>query len=286
MPFVINTWLFCMTTLKSKPPVIALLATLPARRVLLQRALSTVVTQTALPDAVVIVSDGELPINGPLDPDGSSLPLHCLANSFAKGAANTWNTGIAYIAAYWPDCYVAILDDDDEWDADHLATCLITALQHSWPDVVLSGLRMIRDGVELPREPIKHASIDDFLAGNPGWQGSNTFICLGALMRAGGFTPGLHSCNDRDLAIRVLSLSQVSVAYTGRHSVSWHLDSGREALSSPSSQSKLAGLAHFYHLHGQHMEAEVRQQFFARSHQLFGWTQEQILQRAREWKHA
>lgn len=275
-----------MTTLGSKPPVIALLATLPARRVLLQRALSTVVIQTALPDAVVIISDGELPTNASLDLKDSSLTLHCLSNCSAKGAANTWNTGIAYIAASWPDCYVAILDDDDEWDADHLATCLTTALQHSWPDVVLSGLRMIRDGVELPREPIKHACVQDFLAGNPGWQGSNTFIRLGTLLRAGGFTPGLHSCNDRDLAIRVLSLSHVGVAYTGQHSASWHLDSEREALSSPSSQSKLAGLAHFYHLHGQRMTVDVRQQFFARSQQLFGWTQEQILQRAREWEHA
>lgn len=275
-----------MTAMGSKPSVVALLATLPARQELLQRALSTVFTQTALPDAVVVVSDGELQIDAFLDLEDCSLPLHCLTNYLAKGAANTWNTGIAYIAASWPDCYVAILDDDDEWDADHLATCLTTALHHSWPDVVLSSLRMIRDGVELPREPIKRVRVQDFLAGNPGWQGSNTFIRLGALMRAGGFTPGLHSCNDRDLAIRVLSLPQVSVAYTGRHSANWHLDSERETLSSPNSQSKLAGLAHFYNLHGRRMDAEVRQQFFARAHQLFGWSQEQILQRAREWKHA
>lgn len=163
-----------MATLKSKPVVIALFTPLPERRGLPQRALSTVVTPTALPDAVVLVSDGRLPVDRSIDTESCSLPLHCLTNSFARGAANTWNTGVAYIAASWPDCYVAILDDDDEWDANHLATCLTAARQLSWPDVVLSGLRMIRDGMEIPREPIKHARVQDFLAGNPGWQGSNT----------------------------------------------------------------------------------------------------------------
>jgi len=275
-----------MASLKCKPPVIALLATLPERRELLLRALSTVVSQSVLPDAVVIVSDGDIPIDSSLVGDDIYLPLHCLVNDLENGVANTWNTGISYIAASWPDCYVAILDDDDEWDTDHLAICLTTARQDSWPDVVLSGLRMIRDGVELPRDPVKDARVKDFLVGNPGWQGSNTFIRLDTLMRAGRFTPGLQSCNDRDLAIRVLSLFSVKIAYTGRHSANWHLHSDRAALSSQGSQSKLVGLAHFYHLHGPRMEDEIRQQFFARSLQLFSWTQEQILQRAKEWEHA
>lgn len=272
--------------LKYKSPVIALVATLPERREKLQRALSTVLAQTVLPDAVVIVFDGDRPIDCPMPQEDSSVPVHCLINNLEKGAANTWNTGITYIAANWPDCYVGIIDDDDEWDSDHLATCLITAQQHSWPDVVLSGLRVICDDEELPREPIRDVCVQDFLVGNPGWQGSNTFIWLDTLLRAGKFTPGLQSCNDRDLAIRVLDLLSVNIAYTGSHSATWYLHSDRMALSNQNSQSKLAGLAYFYYLHGHRMEEELRQQFFSRSLQLFCWTQEQILQRAEEWAHA
>lgn len=271
----------------SAPAVVLLLATQPERTQLLHRALASVQSQVTLPDAAVIVCDG-----GTLIP--SSLPclsappiqMHCLSNPKVSGAARTWNTGIHHIATHWPDCYVAILDDDDEWDMDHLATCLVTARQNQWPDVVLSGLRMIRDDVEQTREPIVHAKVQDFLVGNPGWQGSNTFIRFTTLLRAGGFTPGLQSCNDRDLAIRVLSLDGVRIAFTGRHTASWHLDSHRSALSTQGSQHKLDGLAHFYHLHGHRMSTDIRQQFFDRASSLLGWQQEQILQRAQEWLHA
>lgn len=271
------------------PELIVLVATVSGREHFLSRALHSIANQTMSADSVVIVGDGTQ-----VDPSvtqrhfqiSSFSSVNCLVNQHDTGVANTWNTGILFIAERWPDCYLAILDDDDEWDANHLAHCLETACLSQWPDVVISGLRMYRDGVELPREPMQAACIQDFLAGNPGWQGSNTFIKLTTLLRAGSFTPDLQSCNDRDLAIRVLSLDDVHVAFTGCHTASWHLDSNRTSLSSKGSQTKLDGLAHFYCLHSHRMTASIRQQFFARAVALFGWQEADILQCAREWGRA
>jgi len=276
-----------MDALATNPPIVLLLATLPERSQLLQRAVASVVAQHVLPVAAVVVCDGGKPApSSLLGLEASSVPMHCLNNREALGAACSWNKGIRYIAKRWPQSYVAILDDDDEWDAIHLSACLETARRHDWPDVVLSGLRLIRNGVEHTRQPVRQVHVQDFLAGNPGWQGTNTFIRLATLQRAGGFTPGLQSCNDRDLAIRVLSMDGVRIAYTGRHTASWHLDTDRKVLTAYRSEQKLEGLAHFYQLHCWRMSLLTRQLFFQRASDLFGWRQDDIMQRATERQHA
>ena len=269
------------------PPVVLLMACQPQRVNLLQRALASVYAQSALPHRAVLVMDGESTPD-PILPAGAASPvqIHYLANHFAPGAANTWNVGIRYATQHWPDSYLAILDDDDEWEAEHLATCIATARRHQWPDVVLSGLRMIVDGVEQNCPPIHEVSERHFLVGNPGWHGSNTFIRLATLLRAGAFTPDLASCNDRDLAIRVLALGDIRFAFTRRHTAKWHLDRSRQALSSRNSPEKLAGLARFYCLHGHRMNEDVCRAYFERAETVFGWRKEDILNHAKEYQHA
>jgi len=276
-----------VTRSDSEPQIVVLIATLPNRQELLRRALASVYAQSTPPGRTVLILDGESRDDVPLScPTGQLIDVHSLVNLGSPGAANTWNTGIQYAAKHWPSCYVAMLDDDDEWDPDHLATCLALARRNHWPDVVLSGLRMIQDGVERFRPPIGQAKKRDFLSGNPGWQGSNTFIRLATLLRAGGFTPGLTSCNDRDLAIRVLCLGDARIVFTHRHTASWHLDESRKALSSNKNPKKLDGLAHFYALHGHRMTPDVRQSFFERAQTIFGWRQEDVVLRAVDYQDA
>lgn len=269
------------------PGIRVLIATVPGRTSLLRRALASVSAQTVAPNAVVIVCDCGM---GPGDRAAMVEPvtegLHWLYNPGLPGAANAWNAGIDYIAQNWPDDYLAILDDDDTWDPDHLAECMVCAVQAAWPELVISGLRAWVDGTEQAREPISSVCVSDFLAGNPGWQGSNTFIRIATLLRAGRFTPGLTSCNDRDLAIRVLSLDGVRPAFTGRHTVNWHHDHGRTSLSSMGSASKLDGLARFHQLHGWRMTPEIEARYFTRARDLFGLSRDLILQRQKELDHA
>ena len=159
--------------------------------------------------------------------------------------------------------------DDDEWDDDHLRQCEMGSREvHA--DVVLPGLRVVKDGVELPRAPLLSISRGDFLAGNPGWQGSNTFVKSRALERAGGFSDGLPSTNDRDLAVRLLGLPDLTVAFTGRMTASWHVRSHGEALSRAGSPEKQAGLLQFFALHGNLMSPEVKTRCRTRARELFG----------------
>ena len=72
-----------------------------------------------------------------------------LRNLRAAGAAGAWNTGLEYLASRKFDGFVAILDDDDAWDDNHLA-CNLDAARRTNATVVISGLRLLRDGV--PRE--------------------------------------------------------------------------------------------------------------------------------------
>ena len=136
-------------------------------------------------------------------------------------------------------------------------------------DVVLSGLRVIRSGVELQRQPLTSISRDDFLAGNPGWQGSNTFAKLSALARVGGFTNGMPSANDRDLAVRLLSLPDLTVSFTNQMTATWHLDSQPDALSRRGGTEKREGLAWLLRQHGHLMTPDIRARFLARARDLF-----------------
>lgn len=270
-------------------PIVGLIATLPARDSLLRVAIPSIANQARPLDALVIVSDNATLPTGVVQGLKNlmpCIPVHLLSNTRAPGAANTWNTGIEHIANYWAEVYVAILDDDDQWDFDHLKMCEDVARTAAWPDVVVSGLRMRLDGDEVPREPPLFLCVQDFLSGNPGWQGSNTFIRLNTLIEAGRFTEGLRSCNDRDLAIRVLSLNGCRFAFTGRHTASWNLDSGRPSLSSRRGEAKRAGLAQFLALHGHRMNEAARRGFFERAERLFGWSETEILAGSETSAHA
>lgn len=270
-----------MTITSDAPlPVIALIATTPRVELLQNRALPSIQRQSQPPDAAVVVADQRKLTVEEAEASVAAVPsvtTYLLANVLTRGVAGAWNTGLNFIAQRWPACYVAILDDDDEWDSDHIETCVGTAHQAGGPDVVVSGLRILRDGEEIPRPPLTKLHVDDFLVGNPGWQGSNTFVSIQTLLKAGMFTEGLASSNDRDLAIRILSQPQSRIAFTGKHTTTWNIDSHRTCLSSPGSAEKSRGLASFLRLHGHRMTPEIRDQFYRRAQQLFGFTPEDIL---------
>ncbi|MEB3733322.1 glycosyltransferase [Halopseudomonas pachastrellae] len=261
------------------PPLIALVATKPRFEYLLGRSLPSICSQARKPDALIVVSD-ERPLTereqDQLRACVEGVPVHFLSNKGAHGAAGSWNTGIELVRASWPAAYIAILDDDDAWDAGHLQLCCDCAMANDMPSVIVSGLRLCKDGMEVPTTPPVALSADDFLAGNPGWQGSNTFISLQTLVRAGGFTEGLASCNDRDLAVRVLSLPGVSFGFTGKHTATWYLGTAVDQLSRKGGAEKLRGLAMFYQLHAQRMTPAIRKQFFERANAYFGFDESQI----------
>lgn len=261
------------------PPVVALIATKPRLEYLLARSLPSIHSQVRKPDALIIVADdAKLTAREQQEVREciNEVPVHFSNNKGAVGAAGSWNTGIDIAQAGWPNAYIALLDDDDDWDPYHLHDCCSCALQNKMADVIVSGLRIWKDGIEVPSTPPTALTADDFLAGNPGWQGSNTFISLQTLVRAGRFTEGLASCNDRDLAVRVLSLPDVSLGFTGKHTATWYLGTASDQLSRRGGPEKLQGLAMFYQLHGRRMTPAIRKQFFERANTYFGFDEHQV----------
>jgi glycosyltransferase involved in cell wall biosynthesis len=241
-------------------------------------ALPSILRQTRAVAQVVVVNDGvpfdavqEAVLRRLLDP----VPLVLLENQRVRGAAGAWNTGLQHLLASLWDGYVALLDDDDTWDASHVAENL-QAAEREHADIVISGLRLVIDGLERERALPCGLIPGDFLVGNPGWQGSNTFVSRRLWETVGGFRDGLQSLNDRDLAIRLLRVPGVRVSYTGLWTATWNLSTRGDALSAPRSAAKISGLRWFWRLYGGEMSAPEASAFFSRARDLFAVRRDEI----------
>lgn len=254
--------------------IATLIATRPRTASLVTTSLPSIARQSRAPDIVLLAPDSR-----PLSDEEyrrckaalAGIPLQVLPNMQGAGLAAAWNSGLNALSGSGLADYVALLDDDDEWDSDHLEACQSGALnERPFAEVVISGLRIVRGGIEIPRQPLAGVRVEDFLVGNPGWQGSNTFVTLDLFQRIGGFTVGLRSANDRDLAVRILDQPDVRIAFTKRMTATWHIDSQPDAISRLGSEDKRQGLRQFHQLHGHRMTELQRRRAVERALQLFG----------------
>ena len=100
------------------------------------------------------------------------------------------------------------------------------------------------------------------------------------LEKVKGFRNGLVSCNDRDLAIRILKLPELKYNCTGKWTASWsYRDTG--TLSSPASIQKLQGLAQFWILYGKEFTSTETDIFFERGEKKFKFTKQEIMDYSR-----
>lgn len=257
---------------------IVIVATQNMRETFFDRALTSIGRQTIKPEQIIIVNDGvpfsvkqEEKIKYILEDNDYTIR----SNIYTKGAAGAWNSALKFICESSFSGFVSILDDDDEWDANHLEENLTTAKLES-ADVVISGLRIInRNTLYIRKLPTKLVP-KDFLTGNPGWQGSNTFVSMKVFKTVKGFRNGLLSTNDRDLAFRILSLPDLKVSYTNNWTSSWYVDSDDLSLSLPKSKSKVEGLRWFWYLYSTHFEKKDRNVFFERAWDLFQISKKEI----------
>ena len=259
------------------PFVVALVATRD-RPALLQRALASIATQTRPPDALVIVEDGRdvsrdvrRAVVGLVLPSSTHVIL--LGNRRTPGAAGAWNAGLDEATRRFAPAeavHIAVLDDDDWWDQDHLAACLSQAVSHDL-DMVASGIVRHDDmhPCGLVQEPPAALSADVALVRNPHIQGSNLFIRLSALLHAGLFDESLRSTTDRDLLVR---LADIGISYGALARATVHHDARgeRPRLSTAGSEVKSQGLAWFWRKHHRRMDGEQRDAFRRRARTLFG----------------
>lgn len=274
--------------LRNAPAVAALIAT-RGRFDLLERAVESILAQTCPPERLVIVVDlaeDDLPEDD-LATRTDLIQQHCsgkvhltiLRNRRTRNrAAGAWNTGLDHLhrdvqivshADHW---FVAILDDDDSWEPDHIEACLAVAIA-SGANMVASGLiRHERSG-----DPGHFHSIpqtlnarQQFISGQH-IQGSNLFVRLDLLLMSGMFDEHLPSCTDRDLCIRLAALPILRFGSTSRHTVHHIADSDRERLSTPESPPKQDGLTRFWHKHEARFDETAHTLAAERALSLFGW---------------
>ena len=257
-------------------PLVVLIAATDRSHLHLSRTIPSLLRQTKGWDAVVVVDDSSSSSDlikanfGSAGLNGLSL----IANRRAKGAAGAWNAGLEFIRTNIGEAWVAILDDDDEWAHDHLETCHSKVADGV--DAVIGGIITLVD--EVPASVPNHDRFlpGSFLQHNPGWQGSNTFVRLSSLERAGCFDEGLACTHDRDLAIRLLSLDGFTHVRTGVVTARYHIGANEPAYTRRLNPVKLSGLRSFWLKHRSRMSDEQEAGFFTHAAAMFGFSRQQI----------
>ena len=196
-------------------PLVVLIAATDRAHLHLSRTIPSLLRQTMGWDAVVVVDDSSHS-SGQIKANFGSAGLNHLylvANQRPKGAAGAWNTGLDFIRKNIGEAWVAILDDDDEWSADHLESC--HAKVTDGVDAVIGGIITLVDEVPSSIPSHERFAPGSFLQHNPGWQGSNTFVRLSALEKAGRFDEALECTHDRDPRRGLLQLLHAGHARSG-----------------------------------------------------------------------
>ena len=259
-------------------PLVVLITATDRSHLHLSRTIPSLLRQTKGWDAVVVVDDS-LSSSDQIKANFGSAGLqglNLITNRRAKGAAGAWNSGLEFIRANIGEAWVAILDDDDEWSANHLETCYSKV--SVGVDAVIGGIITFVD--EVPASVPYHGEfhLGSFLQHNPGWQGSNTFVRLSSLERAGCFDEALACTHDRDLAIRLLSLDDFTHVRSGEVTAKYHVSANEPAYTRRLNPVKLSGLRTFWLKHRSRMNEEQEAGFFAHAATMFDFSRQQITQ--------
>ncbi len=253
---------------------VVVLATTGQRPELLDRALRSVKAQTLPPERIVLVVDRQDADVGAIEQRFQTLglPLAVLHNGRTAGASGAWNQAMHALEPEFDlDSTIAsFLDDDDWWDPCYLEDVAAVA-DHA--DVVAAAF--FRHDTDCPDgrviTPPAALRASDFLATNPGIQGSNLSLRLRTWLQVGGFDEALRSCTDRDLCIRLADLG-ARLRIQSRPACHHDTLHGSQRLTDKGSTAKLRGLDAFYRKYAWRMTPSQTDAFKVRAADLFGWS--------------
>jgi len=234
------------------------------RPALLSRALASVAAQSRRPDEVILVDDGDSPLEA-----APGAGVRVVRQEGPHGAARARNLGASVAGG----TFLAFLDDDDTWHPAYLAEAEHLALTGRL-DLVLTAFLKVREregGSEAVPEKVPPATLqpEDFLVRNPGLRGSNLFLSRATFLQAGGFDPALASFHDMDLGFRLAHLPHLQYGRNERPRVNFHVHPGPR-LSTAGAPTNVAGLRGFLDKHAATMGPERVSAFRERARQLFG----------------
>jgi SAM-dependent methyltransferase len=235
---------------------------------LLERALRSVYSQTRPPDLCIVISNSN-------KESANEEKILCQQHGFffaenrrTINYAGALNTAIEEIIMYLgiaDDIYFASLDDDDEWLPEYLS--FIEQQNDENNDLLAASLLRKSDNEhELLILP-KALSVRDFLRGNPGICGSNTFVRLRLLLNAGCFDENLNATTDRDVLIRIFQQNPRYRTFE-KHFVIQHADHDQHRLTTDFTR-KRGSLLHFHKKWKCLMSDEDYKAFIDRSKKFF-----------------
>ncbi|GLJ60721.1 glycosyl transferase [Microbacterium barkeri] len=168
----------------------------------LREALDSVLSQTLLPDEILVVSDdgNEESAAVVASFSGAAIPVSYIRNEERPGASGSRNVGAAQATGEW----LAFLDDDDLWLPGYLLHSR-ERIEESGKECVVTWLEMFRDGLRAPGLEIRpNVPASDAASRNPGITGSNFVIHRDAFAAIGGFDGNFRVMNDLDFFYRYL----------------------------------------------------------------------------------
>ncbi len=242
---------------------------------LLPRALSSVNEQRRKPDFVYVISNSTREIFSKEQEICSRFGVELFQNYRTENYAGALNTGAEEIVkrqGISNDIYFASLDDDDIWLPDYLIEIEENNTEN-FDLLAANYLRFSKEENLLMNLPGK-LSASDFLKGNPGIGGSNTFIRLKTLLKAGCFDEALHSSVDRDFFVRVFQ-QKPKYKIINKHLVTAYTDKNRERLTT-NKEKKIKSLQIFYYKYRHLMNDNEKEQFFKRAKNYFAIEQSEI----------
>lgn len=236
---------------------------------LLKKAMDSVLIQIKQPHEVIVVSDSNKENKEKEKQECNESKFTFLENKFTSNYAGNLNTAISYIIQKYliesnnlfNNLFIAFLDDDDYWDESYLYQCY----QETQDDIdfVVAGLLFNQGEGFVPLSIPSTLCIEQFLTGNPHIQGSNTFIRLTTLLKAGCFDENMSSTTDRDLFTRIMMLNP-RYKIIHKHLVYIQAENTRNRLTNSKAMKK-ESLIKFYSKYYGLMTQELENQFFERA---------------------
>ena len=253
----------------------------------LEKALYSIKNQKRCPNIIILVTDSNEKNIEREKNIIKNFDLIYLPNEFNKNYAGSLNTAIHYLlnCKYnksinekinklnldFENTYIAILDDDDEWNYDYLYEL---ESKMNGEDFGITGLIYKNEEGEKELSIPNELSIHDFLRTNPHIQGSNTFVKLKTLLKAGLFDENMNSTTDRDIFTRILMLNP-TYKVINKYLVNINAEMNRSRITN--NEKKIDGLKKFYYKYNGFMTKEDEEFFFQRCFNLFNIEKDKII---------
>ena len=227
-----------------QPEVSVVIPTLN-RPALVQRAVRSALAQTLPNLEVIVVIDGPDPATREALAEIEDPRLRVIERESRAGAPAARNLGATEARAEW----TALLDDDDEWLPEKLATQLAVAKEAPFERPIVGSrlfVRTPRAEFVLPRllpEPgqptSEYLAIRRGLFHGDGFIQTSTILAPTELFRQVPFTDGLRRLQELDWTLRCLEHPGVGLVYAADPLVIWYADENRPRVShdSPWKQS-------------------------------------------------